>query len=774
MFDKDTLDKYGKINKSTMLIWALFIVAFVLLFICLVISFIGDKSAIDADDFGFAKVTVYASGQNVTGVEENQLAEWEYSGYHYNGDNAVIMVYNNTGDHSSIWSSWFCDNEGKICDAARNFDQCQVLNSQYCANPKAQFESIVNPPCLFSKGVGFYMLLTDPTNTNITDPNQFQEINRNPNAANFFTTQLWYQINMYHAGQEAQGYNQAISPSYNGGAAYFKILDSYYQDNSGFYKAALKRGFTSDTPPPIASVISKVQSTLDNVSKTLFDRIIKNPVYKTSLKAVLFLYMIINGILYLGGIIKMNQKELINMTMKLIIVIQLLTTDKSWDVFNNYFFQFFTTGLNEIIGIVTFNISGGEGIYFFDNVLNLLFSYETSIKILTLIYSIPSGIIATILIFFAFALFSIAIAKAVVLYMLSYIAISLLITVAPIFITFLLFKTTRYLFENWINQFNTYFFQPVLVFASLSLLGQTIINIMYRILGFKSCYVPWISLKSFVLVRMWQICNFNKTTSLQANIAVPGYGYWDANNPDKFYTPYQFVANRYIDLPFLDPNVADDASLISAFEAPYVLLNAPILYNSLILVILTFLIYKVNDLIPNIARGLAGVTAFDSHTGATHNTGSVNALSSAANSAVDNIGSGIIKKAGPMLWEGVTSLGSEYDRNRFLTRMRLKDPSTFTPDPEREALYEQYEQNKKVADQTAQNWGRKIKLATKVLSPISLKSHHASYDPEQEHMEQHDYNQFQKKVNKKIVNAAGKVITKTAKTIKNMVKKDRS
>jgi hypothetical protein len=41
-------------------------------------------------------------------------------------------------------------------------------------------------------------------------------------------------------------------------------------------------------------------------------------------------------------------------------------------------------------------------------------------------------------------------------------------------------------------------------------------------------------------------------------------------------------------------------------------------------------------------------------------------------------------------------------------------------------------------------------------------------------MEQHDYNQFQKKVNKKIVNAAGKVITKTAKTIKNMVKKDRS
>ncbi len=602
-------------------LWAL------LLLLCITLSGCNDsKPPIEADDFGFPKFSVYAKGKNVTGEEENELAQWEFSGYKFNGDPIAIMVYNDSGDHSSVWSSWGCEGENKLCENLKDADLCVI--PKYCSNVYDKYETVCTPMCIFSKGQGLYLLITDPKNASVTDPNQYDNVNRIPSLEGFYTKGLWGESGMWHNGEAAAGMNEDIDDSLENGLAYFKILDRYYDDNSGYFHISLKRGFGSVVPTPIATVLSFVTTAFDSAAESMFKRLNNNPEYLVSLKIILILYIIVGGISYLGGVTQMSQKDLIYHFFKVVIVIQLLTTQTSWDVFNNYFFKFFTDGLNEIISIVTRNMTGaGSGVAFFDSLVNLLFSYETSTKINALLWSFPCGFLVIFIVYIAFILVAIAIAQAIILYLLGYMAISLLIILAPVFITFLLFQTTRSLFENWMNQFANYFFQPVLALAALNLIIQVIVDRIYRILGFKACYEDWMKITSgFVISRAWMICDFN---SQMENIAIPGYGYYKEGDPEYFCSPYECTGYRYVDLPFLDP--VADASLINAFHYKGNTLSDALLNEASILLLLTYLMMKFNNIVPDLAKGLAGTATL-------LNTGGANALANAAQSITKDVG----------------------------------------------------------------------------------------------------------------------------------------
>lgn len=567
--------------------------------------------SIDADDFGFPKVRVSASGQNVTGINDNQLSEWTSSGYLFNGDNVAIMVYNDKGQKDCYWSSWFGANEDRLAQSMYGVDFCVL------AEPKVGDVSITllspdRPPCVFSKGQGLYLLLTNP-GSSVSDPNTYSNINRNPAAspAFFYTQGLWNDSRMYSNNDKANGYLGEIknSDQYRGGQAYFKILDKYYDDNSGGFNVALKRGFVPVQTPPITYVMNMITDSLNSASETLFKRIIADNDYLTAMKLFLLLYMIVYGILYTVGVLNMSQKELFFTFLKLIIVGQLVTTETSWDLFNNYFFSFFTDGTNEMLAIITSSITGQtiNGFTFFDNLLGLFFSYETAMKIVALIFSVPTGIVIAGILYVALAIYTISLVQGLVLYLLAFIATCLLIIVGPIFISFMLFKQTRSLFDSWINQFAVYFFQPVLVFGALALMSQIIISSMYKILGFSACFDEYIRInifgEDFMVTKMWQICKFSLNNIID-NIAVPGYGFWDSADPDKFCSPYECVAKRYIDLPFLD--LVQDSGLIRAFENPWVDLGEPMLFNSFILLLMCYLMLRFNSIVPNMGKAIAG------------------------------------------------------------------------------------------------------------------------------------------------------------------------
>ncbi|MCT4634788.1 MAG: type IV secretion system protein [Rickettsiales bacterium] len=609
-----------------------------------------DLPPIEADDFGYPKVTVYAKGENVSGEEENQLSEWVPTGYKYNGDKIVIMVYNPAYSYGGsqpplkyTWNSWLCEGESDICSSMYNSPACNFPQG-YCHSPTDKYETIDNAPCYLSQGQGLYLLVTYPDG-DVDDPNIYESINRLPSEADMYTKSLWDPpvsgAEMYNNGSAAYGFSGELEPNptistdsetkvtteipsdlsqsdYVGGRAYFKILDRYYGDNSGHQYAVMKRGFDSVVPPPIATVIEFVTETMDRMSESLYKEIVNNYDFRLSIKTLLVLYIIVHGVLFIGGASDMTQSELVSLFIKLVIVIQLLTGEDSWTLFNNYFFKFFTSGLDEMIGIVTSNIDQSDnGFTFFDTLLSLLFSYETSMKIQALVWSFPSGFLVTFIIYAGFALFTIAIAKAVMIYLLAYMAIALLIIVAPIFICFMLFNQTRPLFETWLNAFANYFLQAVLVMAALNLLGQIIVDQIYMILGFKACFEdnPSLTIGTWCFSKTWFICSDLSTGLVPTE--VPGYGYnttttvncdassgFECQDTSVYCEPFECIDDRYPDLPFLDPEIEKEHDLIDNFKSPNSL-SIPMLYESSVLLLMCYLMMKFNDVVPGLGKGLA-------------------------------------------------------------------------------------------------------------------------------------------------------------------------
>ncbi len=609
-----------------------------------------DLPPIEADDFGYPKVTVYAKGENVSGEEENQLSEWVPTGYKYNGDKIVIMVYNPAYSYGGsqpplkyTWNSWLCEGESDICSSMYNSPACNFPQG-YCHSPTDKYETIDNAPCYLSQGQGLYLLVTYPGG-DVDDPNTYESINRLPSEAKMYTKSLWDPpvsgAEMYNNGSAAYGFSGELEPNptistdyetkvtteipsdlsqsdYVGGRAYFKILDRYYGDNSGNQYAVMKRGFDSVVPPPIATVIEFVTETMDRMSESLYKEIVNNYDFRLSIKTLLVLYIIVHGVLFIGGASDMTQSELVSLFIKLVIVIQLLTGEDSWTLFNNYFFKFFTSGLDEMISIVTSNIDQSDnGFTFFDTLLSLLFSYETSMKIQALVWSFPSGFLVTFIIYAGFALFTVAIAKAVMIYLLAYMAIALLIIVAPIFICFMLFNQTRPLFETWLNAFANYFLQAVLVMAALNLLGQIIVDQIYMILGFKACFEdnPSLTIGTWCFSKSWFICSDLSTGLVPTE--VPGYGYnttttvncdassgFECQDTSVYCEPFECIDDRYPDLPFLDPEIEKEHDLIDNFKSLNSL-SIPMLYESSVLLLMCYLMMKFNDVVPGLGKGLA-------------------------------------------------------------------------------------------------------------------------------------------------------------------------
>lgn len=618
---------------------------------------------IDADDFGFPKVNVSASGLNISGTQANELSQWTSSGYEYDGNgNIVIMVYNNSGGVTSAWTSWYGANEATITPSMIGASNCQITPPQ-TGDTSVTFTAPSTAPCIFTQGQGLYLLLTDPNNTQITDPNSNTIINRTPSTANFLTMQLNNPIAMYNNGSPAYGYlgNFPNSENYVGGEAYFKILDKYYDDNSGGYYVALKDGFTPLQKPPITAVVNIVTNALNNTSMVLFNSIVSNSQYMSALRAAMVLYIIVMGILFLGGSLHMTEKELVVMLFKLVLVMQLVTTTASWTFFNQYFFQIFTSGVVEITNIITANFTGGAvgSLTFFDQFISLMYSYETWIKIMALIISVPTGFFAALIITVGFFTLTFAIAQAVMIYLLALIATSLLIMLGPIFIPLIMFNRTKSMFEKWIDQLAMYFFQPLLVFASINLLGQIAISYIYKLLGFAACFQNWIVLfGDWVLAKNWMICPISFGSSTPVSMAVPGFGFWDSGNPNYFCNPYECTADRYIDLPFLDP--VADASLIKDFQNPWVSLSTPMVYNSCIFTLICYVMVKFNSLIAEIARMIARQQTHGSNALVGAATSSVNSMYGAA-SWVGGKAFTAAGLANQILYERIT--GRPYEEN---------------------------------------------------------------------------------------------------------------
>jgi type IV secretion system protein VirB6 len=205
--------------------------------------------------------------------------------------------------------------------------------------------------------------------------------------------------------------------------------------------------------------------------------------------AFLIGYLMIVGMMFSIGMLKMNQVDLAIRVTKVVIVGGLFN-ENTYNFFNTYIFNLVYSASDEIMGSLMNNPGDLSTNLdnFFSQVYGVLGAEVFQIQMLAMLGTGMSGIIFFIIIVISLFFFLVAIFEFIVVYLMSSLAISILLSLAPIFLTFMLFETTRYLFDNWIKFTLKYIFEPVILFAGLTMLTQLFLIYLDYILGFSVCW----------------------------------------------------------------------------------------------------------------------------------------------------------------------------------------------------------------------------------------------------------------------------------------------
>ena len=102
-------------------------------------------------------------------------------------------------------------------------------------------------------------------------------------------------------------------------------------------------------------------------------------------------------------------------------------------------------------------------------------------------------------------------ARAVIMYLISVMGMGVLLMVAPIFISFLLFKYTKEMFDSWLKMLISFMFQPIFIFMCLNIFSYILLFCFYAILDFGVCKTCWLRLSDLIFLipfysSSWDMC----------------------------------------------------------------------------------------------------------------------------------------------------------------------------------------------------------------------------------------------------------------------------
>lgn len=609
-----------------------------------VLTACNDAFCLDADDFGFSHVKVAATSpvSEYKGSNDRQYIDWQDSGLRLSGNNLTMIVKSweknknvNNSSELSAWCPWLGPSHypPSLAYICIFFDDCKFKDNKMCTDGSEA--DIINAPCLMRDGVGLYYLLAPPG----FDPNETEESSRTPHLVNSKVIYGHLGDKQYNSfGDEVPFYDIQIDPfderkihnivdgtndgndvaqlsrmvkvngarldltpaqklNLKGGKLYFKILDNYYQDNSGQYIVTVKTGVTDSEWDPMDFVVNMVREFffgkkdsgfLDSdkgVIANMFTSVITNPSYKMAVSSLLTFSIILYAFNFLIGNVQVTHMDLLVRILKILIVSQLLMAETAWTVLNDYFFKFFVNGTEEIIGII--RESGGTGTGP-TSILGFLLSPITVIKLFALPFVGGVGQFFASWLYILLYLASIAIiflgmCYSGIVYVTCLVMIGLLIALAPIFFCFILFDATKSLFDTWLKQIASYALQPLIVVAAVSMFGVMIKHQVYSTLGFKVC--KWEFIKFAPTENAYsRDVQGNDERSFRPYFFVPRYdkneqktnilipeGHFEGGNNilsntekiGRYCAPYECEGERYLSFPFLDPDDPNDLEVLN-------------------------------------------------------------------------------------------------------------------------------------------------------------------------------------------------------------------
>ncbi|KDB57493.1 type IV secretion system protein [Anaplasma phagocytophilum] len=205
-----------------------------------------------------------------------------------------------------------------------------------------------------------------------------------------------------------------------------------------------------------------------------------------AVRALLVLYLMFSVLGYIIGIIQVTKHDIFVRIAKIALIITLVSPG-SWKFFTEHCFSIFILGIPDIISAFNGYLGGDSSFAFLDSTLGIMLTSEFWLRMLSLFMAGPVGWLAFIGIIWALFSFFLAMMRAIILYLFIMVGLAFLLTLAPIFITFLLFQVTKGLFDGWLKMLVNFMLQPVILFAALAFLNQVIITSLHAVTDFAAC-----------------------------------------------------------------------------------------------------------------------------------------------------------------------------------------------------------------------------------------------------------------------------------------------
>ncbi len=293
----------------------------------------------------------------------------------------------------------------------------------------------------------------------------------------------------------------------DGGYLWLKINNAPqdYKDSIGQYTVSFlsnitHSGFYYDVLNPL---FEGLKTKIRNASITIFKNITcyqgiggagNCTNFFNYIKGILSIYIMFYGAMFLLGMVKITQTDIVIRVIKVAFVSGLMN-DKTFYFFNNYVFDFVTGFSDAIIS----NISGyslfsgsttiSNPFMFMNEVFTkIFFSATFAAQMMALLSMGMNGVIYFILLFVCLGIVIIVGFRAIAVYLMAYFAIAVLIGIAPLFLTFILFEKTRYLFDNWVKFTFRYMIEPTIMLAGIIVLTQLFTIFLDYVIGYSVCW----------------------------------------------------------------------------------------------------------------------------------------------------------------------------------------------------------------------------------------------------------------------------------------------
>lgn len=275
---------------------------------------------------------------------------------------------------------------------------------------------------------------------------------------------------------------------------------------------------------PIGKIVNAVRrimfgtDTETGVVERLYKALIVELPFVAMVRAIMILYVVFTGIGYIIGVVQMDRNDMLKRLLKLSIVATVISPT-SWEFFSVHFYKLFIDGGIELIAKIisgsmavgvfdASTVDSNPAVIFavFDGPFTILFSSETWTKIGVMALSGITGFVFAMVVIFAIVYYAIALGKTVLMFLMATVVIGLLLFMAPLFISFFLFRMTYQYFDTWVKFLISFTLQPVLLFTSIIIFNFLLLITIYTTLGYTVCEFCYLSFS--ILTESWCLIDF--------------------------------------------------------------------------------------------------------------------------------------------------------------------------------------------------------------------------------------------------------------------------